>query len=189
MKTLLIFALALVSLSEVTKAKSLSAENEVELREVLLNLRDVLQSQKRKADEEEAQGMEHMMEARGAWDDFKASVKKAGQKVKNAFGKKNEEEERQFGLSSFKSYGWDDFKESLKKASQKVKNAFGKKNEEEERQFGGPEPSLAEKKKMKKDITEWKAMVKAFGIQNDPEIQKMEAQLDLVWQMLDLDDV
>ena len=56
-------------------------------------------------------GMEHLMVARGAWDDFKASLKKAGSKVKNAFGKKNEEEEgRQFegfGVMTFPVLHWD----------------------------------------------------------------------------------
>lgn len=155
MKFFLVFALALVSLNDVTLARSMKAENDVELREVLLNLRDALHSQKKRA-EEEAQGMEHLMVARGAWDDFKASLKKAGSKVKNAFGKKNEEEEgRQF------------------------------------EGFGDPSAGVsdAELKMYKQEIVNWKQMVRDFSIQNDPEIKKMEAQLDLVWNMLNLDDV
>ena len=41
---------------------------------------------------------DHDISARGVWDDFKASVKNAGQKVKNAFGKKQEEARQFFGV-------------------------------------------------------------------------------------------
>ena len=42
---------------------------------------------------------------------------------------------------------------------------------------------------MKQEITNWKEMVRAFGIENDPEIKKMEAQLDMAWEVLELDNV
>ena len=48
--------------------------------------------------------------------------------------------------------------------------------------------TLAERKKMKDDITVWRVMVPDF-LQDDPEIRHIQAQLNLVWQMLDLDDV
>ena len=96
--------------------------------------------QRRAAEAEEAEMM-----ARGAWDDFKASVKKAGKKVKDAFGirmeedsveeqrdEEEEEEEREEEEedSDMSARGaWEDFKASVRKAGQKIKDAFGKKEE------------------------------------------------------------
>lgn len=158
MKYFLLFALAAVSLSDVILARATipKFQEVIELRELL---HDALQKRRIEAAKIGATAeMEEMMEARGAWDDFKASLKKAGQKVKNAFGKKDEEE----GV-------------------------------EEKRQvdFGNSAVGVsdAELKMYKQEILNWKEMVRSFGIQNDPEIKKMEAQLDQVWDMLGLDNV
>merc|ERR1712228_99630 len=127
--------------SQLTAGRTISKEAEVETRELLTNLRDAILL-KEKRDEAEAKE-NHLLAARGAWDDFKASLKKAGQKVKNAFGKRDE----------------------------------GK------RQFG----TVEEMRKTKNEILEWKKMVRDFGLQDDPDIKRMEAQMDQLWEMLDLD--
>ena len=67
------------------------------------------------------------MGERGAWDDFKASMKKAGQKVKNAFGKRVSENEEKKEEEVTLRGAWDDFKQSVSNAGTKIKNAFGKK--------------------------------------------------------------
>ena len=41
----------------------------------------------------------------------------------------------------------------------------------------------------KEEISKWKQMVSQLGIQNDPEIKKMEAELDALWEQLGLDNV
>merc|ERR1711915_766398 len=45
----------------------------------------------KKRAEEEEESLENVIAVRGAWDNFKASVKKAEQKVKNAFGRREED--------------------------------------------------------------------------------------------------
>jgi len=152
----LVVAFVLISLNKLTSARSTAADHDVELREIILSLRDALHAQKKRAEAMNSEETsEHIMKARGAWDDFKSSLKKAGQKVKNAFGKKEEEEERQLeGLMP-----------------------------------PGAEVSKADLLRMKQEITNWKEMVRAFGIENDPEIKKMEAQLDMAWEVLELDNV
>merc|ERR1712198_262600 len=83
-----------ISVTQLTFARTTSNGAEVDARELVESLRDaIIMKEKRKleAKKEEA----HEISARGAWADFKASLKKAGQKVKNAFGKK--EAARQFG--------------------------------------------------------------------------------------------
>merc|ERR1712142_511286 len=71
-------------------------------RELLEELRDAIRMRERELEEqveeeikveEKKEEEEHVLAVRGAWDDFKASVKKAGKKIKNAFGRRDEEEE------------------------------------------------------------------------------------------------
>jgi len=84
--------LLLLCAAQLASARTLSKNVDSNKRELLENLRSaILAKDKREAEAKEAA---HELDARGAWEDFKASVKKAGQKVKNAFGKK--EESRQF---------------------------------------------------------------------------------------------
>lgn len=110
-----------------------------------------------------------ILEDRGAWEDFKASVKKAGKKVKDAFGKRNgageemeardeEEDKEEAGDDEMTEReaemaargAWEDFKASLKKAGQKIKNAFGKKEEEKrEEEVVKKEDKDEEKKELK----------------------------------------
>jgi len=77
------------------------------------------------------------------------------------------------------------FKKSVRNAGAKVENAYEKK--EEAHQLGGP--SHADRVAYKQEIVQWRKMVRDFGIENEPEIKEMAAQLDAMWVALDLDNV
>merc|ERR1712198_507417 len=85
--------LLLISVAQLTFARTTSNGAEVDTRELVESLRDAF-IMKEKREMEAKKEEVHEISARGAWADFKASLKKAGQKVKNAFGKK--EAARQF---------------------------------------------------------------------------------------------
>jgi len=80
---------------------------------------------------------------------------------------------------------WADFEKSVTNAKRKVDSAHGKK--EEMGPFGGP--SHEDRVKYKQEIVQWRNMVHDFGIENDPEIKQMAAQMDAMWVALDLDNV
>jgi len=228
MKSNIALILLLASLAHMS-AGTVSEGDEATAEDLLMNLRNALETAKREETDAAVQEADEQLGERGAWDDFKASMKKAGQKVKNAFGKRVEEEKEEKEEEEVTLRGaWDDFKASMKKAGQKVKNAFGKRvseNEEKKEEEvtlrgawddfkqsvsnAGTKIKNAFGKKAlerrtsegyfmgngfdleayKEEISKWKQMVAQLGIQNDPEIKKMEAELDALWQQLGLDNV
>merc|ERR1711862_980458 len=90
---------------QLTAARTISESEDLETRELLEDLRDAIRMRERELEEqveeeikeveEKKEEEEHLLAVRGAWDDFKASVKKAGKKIKNAFGRREEEEEKE----------------------------------------------------------------------------------------------
>merc|ERR1711872_422628 len=126
-------AILLISVTQLTFARTISNGAELDMRELVENLRDTIIMNEKKA-----------MEAKK--EDFEKIVTNAKRKVDSTYGKKEET-----GL------------------------------------FGGP--SHEDRVKYKQEIVQWRNMVHDFGIENDPEIKQMAAQMDAMWVALDLDNV
>jgi len=160
---------------QLTVARTISESEDLETRELLEELRDAIRMRERELEEqveeeikeveEKKEEEEHLLAVRGAWDDFKASVKKAGKKIKNAFGRRDEEEEI----------------EEVEKEEEEEVEEVEKEEEEEERQTM---PSPAEMKEARKHM---EAYIAANKGSTDPatkaQVAEMEASLQILAAM------
>merc|ERR1739838_1292235 len=84
--------------AHMSAGSTVSEGDETTVEDLLMNLRNALATEKREetdAAEQVNDEADEQLGERGAWDDFKASMKKAGQKVKNTFGKRVSEAEEE----------------------------------------------------------------------------------------------
>jgi len=161
---------------QLSAARTISESEDLETRELLEELRDAIRMRERELEEqveeeikeveEKKEEEEHLLAVRGAWDDFKASVKKAGKKIKNAFGRRDEEEEVEEAE-----------KEEEEEVEEEVEEVE-KEEKEEERQMM---PSPAEMKEAKKHM---EAYIAANKGSTDPATKAQVAQMEASLQML-----
>jgi len=163
---------------QLTAARTISESEDLETRELLEELRDAIRMRERKLEEQVEEEIKevaekkeeevHLLAVRGAWDDFKASVKKAGKKIKNAFGRREEEEEKEEK----------EIEEKEEEEEEEVEEVE-KEEEEEERQMM---PSPADMKEARKHM---EAYIAANKGSTDPVTKMQVAQMEASLQMLD----